>query len=692
MNDEPVEKQSVMEDTILAELLSRFPQYLGNRWIQIDESRGYFGDAGNEENGIRTNASVAFAAALLATNPSDFNVDAVAASLLRDRCKAVLRYLADAHVTQQGKCANGGKWGLEWQSAWWATKIALAARLIWRELSPLEREKVAAVVAAEADRQLSRIVPTGLHLDTKAEENAWDAEILAGAIALLPDHPRRTRWLSKLIEFSANVFSSPHDRSSERSLDGQSIRDLVYTCNVHGDYSLENHGSYHFCYVASPLLSKAWCAYALHSAGATVPEALYHNVDNVWALAEKTFLRNRFAYISGQDWARYAYGEYFIIPALVFLGMPPRGLRAAEILLARLQCLAREARGNADGSFFGARFTAGRFGGQYGKYETDCFCCLALAWALRRVGKDAPAPSTLAAIPHFQHVSAEGQFCFQRELETFFSFSWATLEEAVPNVTVIPLKDDSLAEWHAGNGVGTVKLPGLSMTSVGVRAMKADDGGISIEGVYLFRNRRGRYLIEHILSVRYDSKAGTVNIKSIYKSRARLWIAVVTGLNLRVPNDIFNGCTRRFNYESGSLTLETLATQQGQHESRRRKGSFATLFAKLLAFFGNDGTVVKRLSTNWLNIDDALGIIDVNQPEIVVRRFPRRESAWGSLFVEQIEAPIRRTAFFVPPNTTLLDSNIVIHVGTSERSRSIASRQAERPSPSARHQTAANQP
>jgi hypothetical protein len=688
MDDTSGDQQSTMEDAILVELLSRFPQYLDNRWIQIDADRGYFGDGSNGENGIRTNTNVAFTAAVLATDPSNFNIDAAVAILLRDRCKAVLRYVVDSHMTQQGTCANGGKWGLEWQSAWWATKLALAARLIWRELTPGDREKVAALVVAEADRQLSRIVPTGLHLDTKAEENAWDAEILASAIALLPGHPHRTRWLKKLIEFSANVFSSPHDRISENVLDGQPVRDLIYTCNVHGDYSLENHGSYHFCYVASPLLSKGWCAYALRSADTAIPEALYHNVGNVWALAEKTFLRNRFAYISGQDWARYAYGEYFIVPALVFLDMSMRAAHAAEILIARLQCLARETRGNADGSFFGARFTAGQFGGQHGKYETDCFCCMALAWSLRRVAIEKNELAVLPATPHFQHVSVEGQFCFQRGPDTFFSFSWATLEEAVPNVTLIPLKDDSLAEWHAGNGIGTVKLPGVPVASVGVHAMKADEGGISIEGVSLICDRRNRYLIEHSLRVRYDSNAGTVSIESKYMSRARLWLAVITGISLQIPNDIFNSGSRSVAYEGGSLTLETHPAQDRQRETRKPKGSFGRLVERLSVVFGKDGSVVKRLRTNWLNIDDALGLAVGNEGEIVIRRFPTRKSAWGSLFVEQIEAPIRRIAFFVPPGKKLLDSKIVIHVGTSDQSRSIALRLAERFSSSAQLQTA----
>jgi hypothetical protein len=657
------------DDAILHELLVRFPQYLDNRWIQVDGEHGYFGDGSNGENGIRTNSNVTFTAAVLATGASKFGIDPVNASILRERCRSGLRYLTESHMTGHGRCANGGKWGLEWQSAWWAAKLALAARLLWGELRAAERERIERLVVAEADRQLPRIVPTGLHIDTKAEEVAWDAEILASAIALLPHHPRRSAWYEKLIEFSANVFSTPQDRGSEKILDGRLIRDLVYTCNLHGDYSLENHGSYHFCYVASSLLSKAWCGYALQTAGDSIPEAIFHNVDNVWELAKKTFLRNRFAYISGQDWARYVYGEYFIVPALIFLDVFLSADRAQAVLRARLRQLLFEARSNTDGSCFGSRLTGGRYDGQYGKYETDCFCSVALAWELRHIGstKRNRLTSALSAAENFQHVSPEGQFCFQRTSECFFSFSWMTLDTAIPNVSLVPLKDDSLAEWHAGNMIGTVKLLGRPIT-IGVRAMKADEGGIRVEGVCLVRSRRGRSLVEHHLKIRFDSLTATVNIESKFIARSRLLVALVTGVNLHVPNDIFNGKVRNLAYDGGFQTLETKS-----QTNRRIKCISRRAFDRFMSVIEKFMSRTQGLHSNWLNIDDTLGLVVRGRPEMVVRRFAGRRSAWKSLFIEQIESPNRRFAFFVRAGTTLLDSSIIVHVGTSERSRSIAS-------------------
>jgi hypothetical protein len=237
----------------------------------------------------------------------------------------------------------------------------------------------------------------------------------------------------------------------------------------------------------------------------------------------------------------------------------------------------------------------------------------------------------------------------------------------VPNVTLIPLSDDSLVEWHAGNMIGTVKLIGCPVT-IGVRSMRADQRGIQVEGVCLTRSRRGRPLVEHFLKVIFDSSLATVKIESKFLSRSWLLIVEIIGVNLRVPNDIFNKRARELTYESGSHVLRTI-------ERRNMPSRFNFLrraFDKFLLSLGMDGSV-QTLRTNWLNIDDLFGLIVRDERQIGIRRFPRRMSPWESLFVEQIEAPIRRRLFLVKPGTTLLSSKIVVHVGSARQSKSIAS-------------------
>ena len=104
-------------------------------------------------------------------------------------------------------------------------------------------------------------------------------------------------------------------------LEGKPISEWVKTANVHDDFTIENHGAYHFCYMSCPLHNLAWSYYALRTARRSVPPQLWHHYREVWNALARTFLPDgRFAYLSGKDWPRYAYGLSFILPVTVVAG------------------------------------------------------------------------------------------------------------------------------------------------------------------------------------------------------------------------------------------------------------------------------------------------------------------------------------------------------------------------------------
>lgn len=634
-------------------LLSRLPRFLANAWHRIGTDKAWFGDGSAGENGIRSNASAAFALATWIRNQPAPAAAALADQ--RDQVAAVLRYLCDAHRTGTGACAWGGRWGLDWQSSWWAAKLGLAALQMADLLEPALREQAARVLAAEADRHLWRHAPTGLFLDTKAEETAWDCEALAVAIALAPGHPDAARWRDKLVEFSFNVFSAPQDRSSEATVDGQRVRDAVYTCNVHGDFTLENHGSYHFCYVASPLLSKAYCHFALRLAGVAIPDALQHHVDDIWTLARQTFLTHRFAYPGGQDWARYTYGEYFIVPALSYLQATLADPEIRRIQQARLAVLRDEAAGNADGSFYGTRFTAGDYGGQSGKYETDTFACVALMAALERLparADDGRARTPIRPVEaDFAHVSPESQLCFWRTPHAFFSFCWTYLGSDVPSIVFGPRDRDDLLDWRAGNGIGRVQVLNEGAT-IGVRTMRRVGDRIEILGQTGVRSRRGRPLYDTHLRVEFDRGEHAVRIRHEVRASSRLWLARVAGLTFRVPNDLFNGLRRELAHGGGTTTLVSRRTPGAV----RRK----SLWHRALDKLGLRDECL-QLGTGPVELDGRL-VIESNQPGIVLRRYAYPASTWKSLWVEEFQSPGSTWRVGVNRGDTLLSTDITIRL------------------------------
>ncbi|MBX9691141.1 MAG: hypothetical protein K2Z81_02085, partial [Cyanobacteria bacterium] len=199
-------------------VLERFPA-LGERgWhanYKSDPDLGYFGDPDSGEMGMRSNGNFIFVMSLLASEPSyDPKVTTFTRGHLLKRARSCLAYMTRSHVTGDITCANEKKWGNTWQSSWWTTKMAIGAGLIWDQLSAKERASVRRVVEFEASRHLERKAVNGAVSNThstRSEENAWDSEVLATAVAMFPNHEKASAWRAKLIEFALNSLSAPED-------------------------------------------------------------------------------------------------------------------------------------------------------------------------------------------------------------------------------------------------------------------------------------------------------------------------------------------------------------------------------------------------------------------------------------------------------------------------------------------------
>ncbi len=662
--------------------LHRFPTYVANAWHSLAPGRGHFGDPSHLEGGIRSMGNVVFVSALLAADPGfQPETGTPGRDWLLEKARAGLAYLTHGHVTGPGTCGDGRKWGAVWQSAWWTTRMALGARLIWPELAEAEREAVARVVFHEADLQLPRVVPTGLAEDTKAEENAWDAEILATACALFPDHPRRPLWWEKLSEFAYNTFSIPADRGDERLAEGRPLRERVYTVNLYNDFTLENHGAYHFCYVASPLHSFAWACHALESAGLTPPAALFHHVPEVWARAKPTFLRDRFAYVGGQDWARYTYGNYFIVPALVWLQqrLEDPDLRAIE--WARFHCLCQEQAENRDGSFFGKRFTQPHYHGQSAKYETDCYANLGLAYRLhlRREG-GAAAPATTQARPaerpdslplRGRLVSPECGIAFVRTPSLFASFSWKTMTEPMAIGLFVPVQREELAEWQPGNLFGRVRLKGESPSAVWVRRMREEADGFRISGTVVYRGWRGQILMTQELEYAVDAGRGQAQVRSRFEAVTPVQATRVEGLRLAVANDRWNGFEIKLHHAGGTLPLRFDPEDRPFWLHRRDLPSRA--LRRLLRNTMRDGPR-RKISGRWINIDDAFGIIaeGPNPSPFVLYRPAGRNLPDRSLHFELLFCPLRLERRSYAPGEEILNTRFSLLLGDAAQTQAFA--------------------
>jgi hypothetical protein len=646
------------------------PNYLG------DPQLGYFGDPDNGESGMRSIGNYIFTTSLLASDPAyDPSVSGVDQQTLLERAMACLNYMTRSHVTGDLVCGNSGKWGDAWQSAWWTTKMALGAGLIWHQLSPPQQADVERVVVFEASRHVGRIVPSGLAEDTKAEENAWDAEILATAIALFPQHENADRWRETLIEFCVNTLSVPQDRWSEAIVDGRPLHQQVYTTNVHSDFTLENHGACHFCYVASPLVSIAWSYYALLSSGQPIPDALFHHVKDLWDATKPTFLGNRFAYMGGKEWARYTYGLYFIVPALVMLQSNFADPDARTIEAIRVRTLADEQHENNDGSFFGQRVTRDRLYGQSAKYETDCYADLGLAYLLHtllKTDKQATPDQDLPRRLTGRNIGQESGTCYVKTPRLFASFSWRTLMGPYPNALFIPAGMDDVAEWIDNQLLGRVEVFGVN-SAVSIRSMKAVGEGFIVSGLISYRTRLGEAYVHH-LHYEVIPERNLAIVENKFVAKSKLLLLRCEGLRLAVANDRFNGYTRQYQSDSGSAIVTFNPTLQANSKHENEKSLLDRVKRKankLLDLEANNRELGKR----WVNIDEKFGVIQL-QPDgdpFNLRQEPGRNTPNGCLHYDILNSPkLSLRPQIRQPNDILLHTRFAIVAGTSAETEALA--------------------
>jgi len=641
-------------------VLERFPLLCERGWrgnYLGDPELGFFGDPEHAEMGLRAMGNVVFTLSLLASDPQyDPKVSGISQAQVLARAKSVLAYMTRSHVTGDIPCGDGKPWGNHWQSAWWTGKMALGAQLIWDKLSPTEQARVQKVVVHEADRHLERKAPNGAFKDTKSEETGWDTEVLAAALSLFPKHEHAPQWRAKLIEFYLNSLSTADDAKSDRQVDGKPLSEQVYTANIHPDYTIENHGAYHFCYMACPLHSIGWGNYALRKAGLPVPMAQFHHFKDVWERVKPTFLEERFAYVSGKDWPRYAYGLYFIMPALVVMQHEYHDPDARYIEAQRFQTFEREQLDNADGSFFGKRFTRNMLLNRTGEYETDCYANLGVCYLLHQLQKEPPLPPATAA--EFakrnttRHVSEVAGLAFVRTPELFASYSSHALN-GPPLALFVPAGMDNATEWGVHNLLGQVKVKGVKDKPESKCEFISTADALEARQTLTYSGSNGQPAYRQEVVYRIEPTAKRATVSSKFVALADVTVELAEGLRLHVANDFFN---------RGERTWQSAA---GTHLAKFDLGH---------AWPDKETIQNTEMGRGWVNLDNKLGIVALEQRDapFVLRSSDRRNTPFHSLHYDVLICPWQAEARKVRAGETILSTKFLVLAADAAATRQAA--------------------
>ena len=263
-----VSEASMQQD--LLQMLADFAKYMKNDFQQasapnsVGEACGCFkgeNTMANDERGVRPNADLSMICAFLVkygkgkvTLPTGVTWDDVEEMAMKS-----LIFAYSTHKANKLKvCSGNNYWGsvstsdFAWESSLWAMSVAYSAFFQWDKLTETQRDYIYKLLKAECNYELTRSIPTGYSGDTKAEENGWEADILAATLGLFPDDALAARWFQRLREFAINSYSHIDDKTNrtvvDPDYDSKTVAQLYKGQNLYDDYTLQNHNYFHTSY------------------------------------------------------------------------------------------------------------------------------------------------------------------------------------------------------------------------------------------------------------------------------------------------------------------------------------------------------------------------------------------------------------------------------------------------------------
>ena len=285
----------------------------------------------NDERGVRPNADLSMICAFLSKYGKG-KVSLPADVTWTDIESMAMKSLVFAYSTHKANklkvCSGNNYWGSTsssdavWESSLWAMSVAYSAFFQWDKLSDTQKDYIYQLLKAECNYELHRTIPTGYAGDTKAEENGWEADVLAVTLGLFPNDPLAPQWFERLREFAVNSYSHKDDATDatviDPTYDTKTVKDLYKGQNLYDDFTLQNHNYFHTSYqnVVIQELGEAALALKLFQQELYGTEkwhtnALMHHNDKVMqeVLYWLALSDGELAMPNGNDWSLFLYDQ-----------------------------------------------------------------------------------------------------------------------------------------------------------------------------------------------------------------------------------------------------------------------------------------------------------------------------------------------------------------------------------------------
>jgi hypothetical protein len=633
---------------------------------------------GTGENGwgVQTNQKAFAAYAMLATD-SRFDERRAGRSreVVMETALRLLRFCLHTHKEGTYRCTDGTSWGHTWISVLGTERMMHAVEALEAHLTEEDRALLRRVMLSESDWLLDHYpIAAGLYNkdgNNKPESNLWNGAFLHRTAAAYPDAPRAGDYREKGSAFLVNAISVPGDAESGEIVDGRKVSERYVDANFFPSFGLNHHGYLNVGYMVICLSNMAMLHFAFRRKGIVPPESLYRHGRELWEVVKQcTFPDGRLLRIGGDTRVRYTYCQDYVIPVwhmIADLYGDADCLRFEEGWLRQIRT---EMEASGDGTFLSYRCKALRDVSPlyFTRLESDRAAALSMGLAWRELAysnENGSREHESTAVRAAQRTSAEiglppeeawhdeyhGAY-LQRGKKRIASWVWDSAEK--PQGLCLPPSASDMAEWKenlAGQLQGLGQQTGQTLEK---HAGHMFPGGFLTWGSTIVHTRgllaEGQQ-DEQIARNRFVCAAlpddtHMIVLHYAVALRQRTFLRAVKGMNLLIPNDVFNGNHRTYYGENGRLLIDGC----GSVEETVRTGS------------------------RWLNIDDRLGAIAAyGAGEMAICRPGRRQIGMSdnaktlglerTLYADQLCGPCTTNMQTFAGGDVIVDTGYVLQSG-----------------------------
>ncbi|MBQ6473811.1 MAG: hypothetical protein IJJ33_17625 [Victivallales bacterium] len=463
----------------------------------------------------------------------------------------LLRYLLATHKSGEFPCVDGLHWGNTWISALSLERTLFVADSLETLLTDADRAAIRRVILNEADYLLTHPILADIDASTnrnRPEANIWNGGMLLRAALEYPDAPRAAEYHARGLESFVNGICLPGDADNR-----------LHGANFTENYALNHHCYLNVGYMAICLSDIGITHFMFRDAGREAPAEVYHHAAELWRVLKSfIFPDGRLCRVGGDSRIRYAYCQLYL-PLIAAWAEDYLGdADAPAIYQGALELLAKDQRESGGQAFFKARLSRLEHDSYqyYCRLESDAFAMLAFAAHYEGMvrHRHRPQPPSPTAWTDAFHGAA-----FLRSPRCIRS--WCAKGADGPLALCLPVGSSDLGEW-LHNLTGEVVTPAPSVAQPVRQAVTmreecfvAASENVRVASPFAEGEEISTFLRQQFAVAALPDGA-TVLLLEYTTVLREITFDRITGIDWKIPNDLFNGYRRRYQSEGLDRILE----------------------------------------------------------------------------------------------------------------------------------------